>query len=192
MADQRTLDPYESFKNFSDQWEKQVNDMINLSTNNQEFIGFSKAASELQGRYLKMFQKNQELLAAQLNLPTKKDLANVAKLSIQTEEKIDSLEEQIWNLQESVDSTNKEINSIVEVSREIIKLTKQLKTEQMKYKKELEKASELRSELAEVKSELAEIYSLKEEIVNLKKVMFENIDKQVELEQELELTVTSK
>jgi polyhydroxyalkanoic acid synthase PhaR subunit len=190
MADQNSFDPYKLFKTVSDQWEKQANEMIHLWTNNREFVEYSKVGSDLQAQYLKMLQKNQELFANQLNLPTKKDLANVAKLSIQMEEKLDALEEQNWNLQESVDSTKKDMNSMVEISRDIMKMTKQLKTEQVKYRKELEKVSEIHAELVEVKRELAQIYSIKEEMEQLKKLMGHKGDKKAE--QELELAVTSK
>jgi polyhydroxyalkanoic acid synthase PhaR subunit len=193
MADQTTFDPYETFKRFYDQWEKQANDMIHLWTNNREFVALSKVGSDTQARYQEIFKKNQEFLANQLHLPTKKDVANIAKLSIQTEEKLDSLEEQIWKLQESIDSSQKEMKSMVDVSSEIIKLTKQLKTEQSRSTKELEKIKELRTDLQEMKSELAEINSLKEEIVHLKKSVGENIDKHPEqVERELELATASK
>lgn len=127
MVDQKTFDPYDMFKKFSDQWEKQANDFIKGSSNDPEFVSYSRLTSDTQARYLEFFKKNQEFFANQWNVPTKADLSNVAKLAIQTEEKLDSLEEQLWKLQDSVDSSNKEMESITEVSRDIIKLVKQLK-----------------------------------------------------------------
>lgn len=197
MADQKSFDPYDTFKKFSDQWEKQANEFIHGWTNNPEFVSYSRLASDTQARYLEFFKKNQEVIFNQYNLPTKSDVAGVAKLAIQTEEKLDSLEEQMWQLQDSVDSSNKDIESIVAVSRDIIKLTKQLKTEQMKSKKDLDEVKELRAELQELKGELAEIHTLKEEIVFLKELMNENKNTHAEQKQEqteereLEL-VTSK
>ncbi|WP_157076763.1 hypothetical protein [Halalkalibacter krulwichiae] len=44
-----------------------------------------------------------ELLAVQLNIPTKDDVANVAKLAIQIEEKIDLLEERLFRLTNEID-----------------------------------------------------------------------------------------
>ncbi len=52
-------------------------------------------------------------MASYMNIPTKSDVAKVAKLSIQAEEKIDILEEQIWNLQESFELANKENQRIL-------------------------------------------------------------------------------
>lgn len=173
MANNNTYDPYDTFQKFSNQWEKQVNDMIHLWSNNREFVQFSRMNSDIQAKYMELLKKNTEFVANQLNLPTKKDLANIAKLSIQTDEKLDSLEEQIWNLQDSVNTTNKEVESIVEISSDIIKLTKQLKQELTRTKKELAETKELRVELQEVKNELIEIQSLKEEIGILKNIMGE-------------------
>ncbi|MEK4536371.1 polyhydroxyalkanoate biosynthesis repressor PhaR [Peribacillus sp. FSL K6-1552] len=190
MVDQKTFDPYDMFKKFSDQWEKQANDFIKGSSNDPEFVSYSRLTSDTQARYLEFFKKNQEFFANQWNVPTKADLSNVAKLAIQTEEKLDSLEEQLWKLQDSVDSSNKEMESITEVSRDIIKLVKQLKKEQTISKKELEEVKQLKSNLQEVKSELAEIHSLKEEILILKELMGKNID--TKAKQEQNLAVTSK
>lgn len=184
MTGQKTFDPYETWKSFMFQWEKQANDMIHLWTNNRDFVKFSNAGSELQTRYLERIQKNQELVANQLNLLTKSDLANVAKLTIQTEEKLDALEEQMWNLQDSIESSSKEFT---EESQEIIKQIKQLKSEQLKNKKELEAVREIGSELYEMKRELAEMNSLKEEIISLKALLAEKNAKH-----EHELTVISK
>jgi hypothetical protein len=142
MSDQRTFDPYDTFKKFSIQWEQQMNDMIHLYTNNNDFIKYAKMSSDSDARYVEWLRKNQEMLANRLNLPTKNDLANVAKLSVQTEEKLDSLEEQIWNLSDSAARTNKEMESVVE----LVKMTKQLMTQ----------LTETKEELAELKNLLAE------------------------------------
>lgn len=146
MSNQRIFDPYDMFKNFSNRWEQRMNDMIHLYTNNNGFIKYAKMISDSNARYVGLLRKNQEMLANRLNLPTKNDLANVAKLSVQTEEKLDSLEEQIWNLSDSVARTNKEMKSGVEVSHEVVKMTKQLNTQ----------LTETKEELAELKNLLAE------------------------------------
>jgi hypothetical protein len=171
MSSKRPYDPYDSFKKYSEMWEKQINDVIYLWTNNSEFIKMSNLGTDAHSRYLETMRKNQEALASLLNIPTKSDLANVATLTIQTEEKIDALEEQIWNLQDSVKSTNKEIESVVEVSKEIIKLTKQLKTDLIKTKKELADTSDLQSELQEMKHELFKLNNFKEEFEILKSLI---------------------
>ena len=146
MSDQRILDPYDMFKKFSIRWEQQMNDMIHLYTNNNYFIKYAKMSSDSDARYVEWLRKNQEMLANRLNLPTKNDLANVAKLSVQTQDKLDSVEEQIWTLSDSAVRTNKEMESGVEVSHEVVKMTKQLYTQ----------LTETKEELAELKNLLAE------------------------------------
>lgn len=168
MSTKSPYGPYDSFKKYSETWEKQINDFLFLLSNNNEFVKMSKVGTDVHSRYLETFKKNQEAIAGVLNIPTKSDLANVTSLTIQTEEKIDSLEEQIWNLQDSLKSQSKDIESVVEVSKEIIKLTKQLKTELVKTKKELADSKNLQSELQEIKFELNKLANLKEDIEILK------------------------
>lgn len=55
MVDQKTFDPYDMFKKFSDQWEKQANDFIKGSSNNPEFVSYSRLTSDTQARYLEFF-----------------------------------------------------------------------------------------------------------------------------------------
>jgi predicted nucleic acid-binding Zn-ribbon protein len=168
MTTKRPYDPYDSFKKYSELWEKQINDFIYLWSNNTEFVKMSKAGAETQSRYLEAFRKNQEALAGVLNIPTKNDLANVASLTIQTEEKIESLEEQIWELQDSMKTQSKEIETVVEVSKEIIKLTKQLKTELVKTKRELADSKDIISELQELRQEISKLNTYKDEFETLK------------------------
>lgn len=164
MTNQKTFDPYDLLNKFGGQGEKQLNDLIHLWTNNSEFARISGHSINTHARLQEMFNKTHELLANQLNLPTKNDLANLAQLSIQSEEKLDSLEEQIWKLQDSVSTSNQDIEGIAEVSNDITKLIKLLKTELSKTKAELAETKVLRSEMKEMKKELAEIVSLKAEI----------------------------
>ncbi|WP_045522043.1 hypothetical protein [Neobacillus niacini] len=186
MTNQKSFDPYDLFNKFSTQWEKQVNDLIMTNTNNPRFTRLLQKSTETSAIYKEMFKKSQDLLGDHLHLPTKDDVTNVAKLALQTEEKLDSLEEQIWKLQDSISSTNKEIESIVGVSSDIIKLTKQLKTELTKTKLELAETKELRSDLKVMKNELADVKGLKEEISILLQIMSEkNIDKKNQAVSEL-------
>lgn len=168
MSDKKTYDPYDSFKKYSELWEKQINDFIYLLTNNSNFVKAANVGSEAHSRYFEKVRKNQETVASLLNFPTKNDIANVANLTIQAEEKMEALEEQIWDLQDSMNSQGKEIESIVDVSKEIIKLTKQLKTELLKTKKEVADTKDLHAEIQEMKFELIKLNDLKEEFKILK------------------------
>lgn len=57
MVDQKTFDPYDMFKKFSDQWEKQANDFIKGSSNNPEFVSYSRLTSDTQARYLEFLKR---------------------------------------------------------------------------------------------------------------------------------------
>ncbi|WHZ04592.1 polyhydroxyalkanoate biosynthesis repressor PhaR [Neobacillus sp. YX16] len=168
MSTKKPYDPFESFKSYSGILEKQINDFIFLWSNNNEFVKMANTGTEANSRYLEAYRKNQEALAGVLNIPTRNDLVNIASLTIQTEEKIESLEEQIWDLQDTLKSQSKDIETVVEVSKEIIKLTKQLKTELVKTKKELADSKNLQSELQEIRFELNKLNNLKDEVEILK------------------------
>ena len=68
MSNQRILDPYDMFKNFSNRWEQRMNDMIHLYTNNNYFIKYAKMSSDSDTRYVEWSRKNQEMLANRLNV----------------------------------------------------------------------------------------------------------------------------
>ena len=180
MSDKKTYDPYDSFHKVSTLWEKQINDFIHLWTNNSEFVKMSKIGTDVNSRYFETLKKNQEAFASVLNLPTKHDVANVADLTIQAEEKIEALEEQIWELQDTMKSQSKEIETVVEISKEIMKLTKQLKTELVKTKKDLADTKDIHSELQEMKFELMKLNEIKEEFETLKsRVDNDNVEESV-------------
>lgn len=182
MADQHIFDPYKTWQTYMHQWEKQTNEMIQSWTNNRETVKIASISSDIQARFLEMLQKNQQEAANLLNLPTKKDINNAAKLTIQTEEKLDTLEELIWNLQDSIEASNKENSNILKITGEMVKQMKLLKAEQ---KKESETVKKIHTELYEIKRDLAEVNSLKEEIISLKLLLAENTQKH---ERELVLT----
>ncbi|WP_413301095.1 polyhydroxyalkanoate biosynthesis repressor PhaR [Bacillus sp. 1P10SD] len=182
---QHQLNPYVMFKKYSDQLEKQMNDAIHLWTNNQEFVQFSRVSSDSHARFMEVVKKYNEFIANQLNLPSKNDLANVAKLAIQSEEKLETLEEQLWSLQDSVDASKRDIADMLSMTREVMKLVKQQKTENAKIKKVLEETEELKVDLQQLRNDVASITSLKEEIALLKELMYENLVKQSTQEVEL-------
>lgn len=126
MSKDKTYDPLQRFRKISEMWERQLNGMLYMMTDNNEFVRLLKVGTDSHARYMERLRKNQELMAGVMNIPTKKDIANVAKLSLQTEEKIDMLEEQVWNLQDSLESLNK---GNVAMFQEMVTIIKQMKDE---------------------------------------------------------------
>lgn len=167
MPKDKTYDPFDSFKKISGMWEKQLNGLLYMMTDNNEFVRIMKTTTESHARYMELLRKNQDLMAGFMNIPTKKDVANVAKLSIQAEEKIDILEEQIWNLQDGLKALNKEN---LEMFQEMVK---QLTSEFQKIAKEISIAQKIKAELKEIRQGMADLSELKQEIAQLSDIKLE-------------------
>ena len=83
-------DPYKGFRQLTGLWEKQMNSLLLSMSDNNEYIKLSNVGLQTHTRYLEMLKRNQEIMASFMNMPTKNDVKNVAKLTIQAEEKIDA------------------------------------------------------------------------------------------------------
>jgi prefoldin subunit 5 len=162
-------EPFEGVKRLSAMWERQLNGLLYMMSDNNEFVKLLKAGTDGHARYLELLRKRQDLVAGLMNIPTKKDVANVAKLSIQAEEKIDLLEEQIWKIQDVIGYSNKEITDMFE---EMVTVVKQLQNDV--HTAEVKQAAELSSvqmELKEFKQELNQLTDLKAELSSLKNLL---------------------
>jgi predicted RNase H-like nuclease (RuvC/YqgF family) len=164
MAKDKMYDPYEGFKQISEMWEKQINGLLFMSADNNELVQFTNAGLGIHSRYMELLKKNQELMAGFLNIPTKKDIANVANLSIQAEGKIDILEEQIWNLQDSLGTLNKEN---LELFHELVKMVKQMQVEFQKNLQEVSELKRMKDDFKEIRKDLVDIKIIQ---VNLREV----------------------
>lgn len=168
MTKDKTYDPFEGFKRMSEMWENQINGLLYMMTDNNEFVRLLKVGTESHARYLELLRKNQELMANIMNIPTKKDVANVAKLSIQAEEKIDILEEQIWNLQDSIGLMNKEN---LEMIQGMVQVIKEMTTEFQKISEELAESKKAQAELHELHQGLVDLKIVQINIQELRKEM---------------------
>lgn len=148
MSNEYPTNPFDSFRRMSELWEKGLNGLLIQSIDNNALVQMTKFGIEANARYIEMLKRNQELMASYMNLPTKKDVANAVKQTIQAEEKIDILEEQIWKLQESFAIAMKEQNKLLE---EIMDFSKQIHSEWNKSSQQLTQLVELRSEFEVIK-----------------------------------------
>ncbi|MEH7115697.1 hypothetical protein V7124_25545 [Neobacillus niacini] len=139
---------YDSVRRVSEVWEKGLNGLLFQSIDNNPLIQITKLGIDANSRYIEMLKRNRELMANFMNLPTKNDVANAVKQTIQAEEKIDILEEQIWNLQESFALATEEQNKML---GEIIKFTKHIHSEWEKTTQELAKLAEMQNEFEAMK-----------------------------------------
>lgn len=80
------------------QLENQLNQMIKDGLNRESILPILEMESEWKAEKIRRIREEVEVLSLQYNFPTKNDVANIARLLIQIEEKIDRLEE---NLQEA-------------------------------------------------------------------------------------------
>jgi hypothetical protein len=141
--------PYDSFRQISEMLEKGLNGLLFQSINNNPLIQVTKLGIEANSRYIELLKRNRELMANYMNLPTKNDVANAVKQTMQAEEKIDILEEQIWNLQDQFTLATQEQNKVL---GEILDFTKHIHMEWQKASHELSALSEMRSEFEEMKN----------------------------------------
>ncbi|WHX98546.1 polyhydroxyalkanoate biosynthesis repressor PhaR [Neobacillus sp. DY30] len=140
--------PYDSLRQISEMWEKGLNGLLFQTINYNPLIQVTKMGIDANSRYIEMLKRNRELMASYMNLPTKNDVANAVKQTMQAEEKIDILEEQIWNLQDSFTLATQEQNKVLE---EILEFTKHIHLEWQKASEELAALSDLKSEFEVMK-----------------------------------------
>lgn len=93
---------YQHLKNTGFVLEQQLNERIQALLNNEEVTKLADITSEWSDHTLKALHQYMEVISTILHLPTKDDIANVAKLAIQIEEKLDMLEEHFLNINKSL------------------------------------------------------------------------------------------
>jgi uncharacterized protein YdiU (UPF0061 family) len=164
MAKEKMYDPYEGFKQISKMWEKQINGLLFMAADNNEFVRLANTGLGVHSRYMELLRKNQELMAGIMNIPTKKDVANVANLSIQAEGKIDILEEQIWKLQDGLSEMNKENQALF---HEMVMMVKQMRVEFQKTIQEVSELKRMKDDFQEIRKDLVDIKIIQ---VNLRDV----------------------
>lgn len=96
----KKTDFYKGLKLLGTQKEQKLNDKIREAINNRSFIESISRNSQQQVPRINKIQEASERMSIIMNYPTKKDVANVAKLVIQLEEKVDKVEELLLNLTE--------------------------------------------------------------------------------------------
>jgi hypothetical protein len=151
MSNEKNYDPFLGLNQMSEMWDKQITGLLYNLANNNEFVRTASNGLNTYSMYLEKVRKNQEIFASLMNIPTKKDIANAAKLSIQTEEKIDRIEEQVWKLQDSVGSITK-VNG--EMFEEVINMVMQMKNEFQKIAQEVTETKKIREDLQELRKEI--------------------------------------
>lgn len=78
--------------------EFELNELIKKQLNKEELLLTASSNSAVIASMISQCRNMAELLSIPLNFPTKNDVARVAKLAIQVEEKVDQLDEQMLTL----------------------------------------------------------------------------------------------
>ena len=120
MAEKTQFDPFLVWKDMYQQSEQAWQDVI------QETLGkesFAQSLGQVQSGYLQSYEMLNDftqMYFKQLNIPTTDEIANVASLVIQVEQKVDQLDDQLFD---SNDAASKEIGQL---KRSITALDKKL------------------------------------------------------------------
>jgi hypothetical protein len=89
------------------QLEKGLNEAIQEKLDDEKLIKLAKLGIAHHTDTLKVIRQQQNLAAQHLNIPTKDDLANMAKLVIQIEEKLDEMDEKLSMLIQQLEKPEK-------------------------------------------------------------------------------------
>jgi len=93
---------YNTLKKFGYQIEFNANEKIQKGLNNEAIIKYVNRQAYSLSKNIDGLKELVEIISIPLNFPTKNDVANVAKLTLQNEEKIDSIQEQLDMLNHSL------------------------------------------------------------------------------------------
>lgn len=86
---------YTTLKKLGFQTEYKLNEQIQNNLNKKEIVQLLHKHAHIITPLVQGLRELVETLSVPLNIPTKNDVANVAKLTLQNEEKLDSIEEQL-------------------------------------------------------------------------------------------------
>ncbi|PWW29714.1 hypothetical protein DFO73_104357 [Cytobacillus oceanisediminis] len=89
--------------------EKELNDSIQNSLNKEDVLKDMLTRSEVAAAAMKKLQHAIETLSIPLNFPTKTDVANAAKLTVQAEEKMDLIDEKVMALAQSMEELKRSL-----------------------------------------------------------------------------------
>ena len=102
MSNEKANEFYKDLKKLAQGGESLLNEFIQKWLNQEELTRLVGNNSNMTGEIIKRLQKYQDLVTTALKIPTKDDIANVAKLVLQSEDKLELIEEQFKKLQNSL------------------------------------------------------------------------------------------
>ncbi|MGV3466148.1 MAG: hypothetical protein ACO1OT_12750 [Heyndrickxia sp.] len=104
MENNEQVELYKAIKIAGYKVEQEVNNWIKDQMNHTKFVQGTNIAGKYYVDVMKCIQNSMGHVFSHLNIPSKKDVANIGKLVLQVEEKIDKVEDQVISLQQQVES----------------------------------------------------------------------------------------
>ncbi|MBO1511916.1 hypothetical protein [Metabacillus bambusae] len=102
MSNEKANEFYKDLKKLAQGGESLLNEFIQKWLNQEELTRLVGKNSNMTGEIVKRLHKYQDLVTTALKIPTKDDIANIAKLVLQSEDKLDLIEEKFQKLQNSL------------------------------------------------------------------------------------------
>ena len=126
MSQQISFDPFALWKQMYDKAEEQWSQTIDESMKKEEFSKWMGQCMNGYLQYQEIARKSTEKYLEQANMPSRQDIANVASLVINMEDKIDHIEQLI---EEDVTNPQKDLDVVKEIKslkNELTRMSKRM------------------------------------------------------------------
>jgi polyhydroxyalkanoic acid synthase PhaR subunit len=112
MNEQKVFDPFLTWKEMYDKAESYIGKMLGETMNSEDFSKWMGSVLNFNLQLQKMIKETAERTLWQANMPSKEDLANVASLVVNVEEKVEALEELLEERQDHPNTVKREITKL--------------------------------------------------------------------------------
>ncbi len=96
-------DLYSQIKLTGSKAEALVNDWIKNRVNKEDLVGLLSSRTQWYGKLIKELQDAVETASVPLNIPTKRDVASVAKLTIQNEDRLEDIQQRLAQIETTLE-----------------------------------------------------------------------------------------
>mgnify|MGYP000913099512 CR=1 FL=1 len=127
MSQQPVMDPFAIWKNVYEQTETKWNEVIHETMQKEAFSEWMGQVQNAYLQYQQALQNTTDTYLKQVNMPTREDIANVASLVINLEEKVENLDQKLENLEDER-TNNPSSTEINRLKSSIARLDKKIET----------------------------------------------------------------
>lgn len=182
LEQQKVFDPFLAWKEMYDKTESYWGKVLGENMNKEEFSQWMGNVLNLNLQYHHALNETTGRYFQQVNIPTKDDVANVASLVINVEEKVEALEDRLDEWQESQDNQD---NSAL-YKRELSKIKTDVKSLEKKLDKVLEAIEQQQQFQSKLQSELQSTLQeqLQQKLQQQNKQLEESFQEQLKLQEQ--------